>query len=102
MAAKTTSPGVTDGLELLKRLRASGTPQGVWELGLPVLHGNPLATAADVFAALEVAHADGEGPVQAATLRKAQCLMETGELPIPAALVDPLDEIAELRGDKVG
>ena len=97
-SAEVESVGVTDGLTLLRKLRESGTPEGVWKLALPVLHADPLADAEAVYTELAKYHENGEGRVQANTLHKARSLIETGDLPIPPALIDPLEEIAAARG----
>lgn len=86
--------GITDGLTLLRKLRESGTPERAWKLGLPVLHADPLADAEAVYEAIAA-----DENVQPATLAKARSLIDTGELPVPPSLIDPLDEIAALRGD---
>ena len=80
-------PGITNGAELVKRLKATGTGEAKLAAARRVLadvseQRGRVATAAEVIAGLAEAGA-GEG-----TLDKARQLAETGEYKGPAAAPD--------------
>lgn len=85
-------PGVTNGAELVKRLRESGTPDGPLAPARACLHevragDRRSATADEVLAAMEAALGPDHGSV-----RKARCLIATGAVTAAAAPTIPIED----------